>query len=136
MAAGGEVFILDMGKPVRIMDMARELIELTGQTVRDESNPNGDIEITITGLRPGEKLYEELLVSDGAQPTKHPGIFCQTEHSAQLTTLMERLHSLQEKCTCGDVEGVINTLQSSETNFTPTSGISDLVWKKRTTRNA
>lgn len=73
-AEGGEVFVLDMGKPVRILDLARSLIELSGLTVRDAANPDGDIEIAMTGLRPGEKLYEELLVGDNTMPTPHPKI--------------------------------------------------------------
>jgi FlaA1/EpsC-like NDP-sugar epimerase len=63
MAKGGEVFVLDMGESVKIMDLARRMIELSGLTVKDEQNPDGDIEIEITGLRPGEKLYEELLIN-------------------------------------------------------------------------
>ena len=74
-AEGGDVFVLDMGKPVRIMDLARQVIELSGLSVRDAGNPDGDIEIAITGLRPGEKLYEELLIGqDGLLPTPHPKI--------------------------------------------------------------
>jgi FlaA1/EpsC-like NDP-sugar epimerase len=71
MAEGGEVFVLDMGQPVRIIDLARRMIELSGRRVRDETNPEGDIEITVTGLRPGEKLYEELLIGDNPLPTAH-----------------------------------------------------------------
>lgn len=73
-AAGGEVYVLDMGKPVRIADLARRMIESAGYTVRDERNPNGDIEIQVVGLRPGEKLYEELMVRKGAQATAHKKI--------------------------------------------------------------
>lgn len=72
MAKGGDVFILDMGEPVRIADLARQMIELSGLRVRDESTPDGDISIEFTGLRPGEKLYEELLISANDQPTSHP----------------------------------------------------------------
>jgi FlaA1/EpsC-like NDP-sugar epimerase len=72
MARGGDVFILDMGEPVRIADLARQMIELSGLRVRDESTPDGDISIEFTGLRPGEKLYEELLISANDQPTGHP----------------------------------------------------------------
>ena len=73
-AEGGEVFVLDMGKPVRIIDLARQIIELSGLAVRDADNPDGDIEIAITGLRPGEKLYEELLIGEGMLETPHPKI--------------------------------------------------------------
>jgi len=73
-AEGGEVFVLDMGKPVKIMDLARSLVELSGFTVRDDTNRNGDIEIVTTGLRPGEKLYEELLIDSATIATPHPKI--------------------------------------------------------------
>ncbi len=74
MAKGGDVFVLDMGQPVKIMDLARRMVRLAGMTLKDESNPQGDIEITITGLRPGEKLYEELLIGDNPEPTVHERI--------------------------------------------------------------
>jgi FlaA1/EpsC-like NDP-sugar epimerase len=72
MARGGELFLLDMGDPVRIADLARQMIELSGLRVRDEHNPDGDIAIQYTGLRPGEKLYEELLINNDDYPTQHP----------------------------------------------------------------
>jgi len=75
MAKGGEVFVLDMGEPVRIADLARSMVHLSGLTVRDSDNPEGDIEIIETGLRPGEKLYEELLIDNNPEQTKHPRIF-------------------------------------------------------------
>ena len=74
MAAGGDVFVLDMGQPVKIMDLARRMVRLSGMTLKDESNPQGDVEITITGLRPGEKLYEELLIGDNPIGTAHERI--------------------------------------------------------------
>ena len=75
MAKGGDVFLLDMGKPIKIADLARQMILLSGLEVRDDKNPDGDIEIEVTGLRPGEKLYEELLIGDNPEPTLHPRIF-------------------------------------------------------------
>jgi FlaA1/EpsC-like NDP-sugar epimerase len=74
MASGGEVFVLDMGEPVKIIDLARRMVELSGLTVRDDLHPEGDIAIAITGLRPGEKLYEELLIGDNPTPTAHARI--------------------------------------------------------------
>jgi len=74
MADGGEVFVLDMGEPVSIFDMARQMVHLSGLEVRDEEHPDGDIAIEIVGLRPGEKLYEELLIGGGDQPTVHEKI--------------------------------------------------------------
>ncbi|MFM0647588.1 nucleoside-diphosphate sugar epimerase/dehydratase [Paraburkholderia bryophila] len=74
MAHGGEVFVLDMGESVKIMDLAKRMIQLSGLSIRDERNPGGDIEINVTGLRPGEKLYEELLIGDNPEPTAHERI--------------------------------------------------------------
>ena len=74
MGQGGDVFVLDMGEPVKIMDLARRMIQLSGLSLRDATNPTGDIEIAVTGLRTGEKLYEELLIGDNPQPTEHPRI--------------------------------------------------------------
>ncbi len=87
LAEGGEVFVLDMGQPIRIADLARQLIVGSGHTVRDAENPDGDIEIVVTGLRPGEKLHEELMVTKGAQLTAHPKIVrLNEEHPSQLET--------------------------------------------------
>jgi FlaA1/EpsC-like NDP-sugar epimerase len=95
MAVGGDLFLLDMGEPVRIADLARQMIELSGLRVRDENNNDGDIAIHYSGLRPGEKLYEELLISADDQPTQHPLIRRATEprrESDQLLPLLEQLH--------------------------------------------
>ena len=74
MAVGGDVFVLDMGQPVKIMDLAQRMVQLSGLTVRDDLHPDGDIEIVVTGLRPGEKLYEELLIGENPEPTAHARI--------------------------------------------------------------
>jgi FlaA1/EpsC-like NDP-sugar epimerase len=94
MAVGGEVFVLDMGDPVKIVDLARRMIELTGLSLRDEANPDGDIEIEIVGLRPGEKLYEELLIGDNPEETGHMRIMKANERSLvwhELSGLLEKL---------------------------------------------
>ncbi|HCZ16683.1 MAG TPA: nucleoside-diphosphate sugar epimerase/dehydratase [Accumulibacter sp.] len=97
LASGGEIFLLDMGDPVRIVDLARNMIRLAGYTVRDDDNPEGDIEIIITGLRPGEKLYEELLIaSSNAVATSHPKIMKADEPSLDpepLAALIEQLRA-------------------------------------------
>ena len=94
MASGGDVFVLDMGEPVKILDLARRMVQLSGLSVRDEDHPDGDISIDIVGLRPGEKLYEELLIGENPQPTSHPRIMkaheqylAWSELSAELTKL-------------------------------------------------
>jgi FlaA1/EpsC-like NDP-sugar epimerase len=94
LAKGGDVFLLDMGEPVRIMDLARRMIKLSGLSLRDESNPAGDIAIEVTGLRPGEKLYEELLIGDDPMPTSHPRIMKAHEDFLPWPALAPHLEAL------------------------------------------
>jgi len=96
MAKGGEVFVLDMGEPVKLVDLARQMVELSGCTVRDSKKPDGDIAITFTGLRPGEKLYEELLLSDSDEPTGHPLIRQAQERSVPSEELHQLLVDLEQ----------------------------------------
>jgi len=96
MARGGEVFVLDMGQPVRVLDLARNMIELSGLTIRSADNPEGDIEIEIVGLRPGEKLFEELLIGDDPIATPHPRIMMANENCLPWKTLQSRLEDLAE----------------------------------------
>ena len=96
MAKGGEVFVLDMGDPVRLVDLARQMVELSGCTVRDSKKPDGDIAITFTGLRPGEKLYEELLLCDTDQSTAHPLIRQAKERRLEHAVLNNLLDELSE----------------------------------------
>ena len=96
MARGGEVFVLDMGAPVKILDLAKSMIRLSGFQIKDEENPNGEIEISFTGLRPGEKLYEELLIEENVIGTKHPMIMQAQESSIprnNLISLIEQAKS-------------------------------------------
>tara|TARA_A100001035_G_scaffold91329_1_gene71352 strand:+ start:8029 stop:9912 length:1884 start_codon:yes stop_codon:yes gene_type:complete len=95
LASGGEVFLLDMGSPVLIADLAKQLINLNGHVLKDKKNPNGDIEIVYTGLRPGEKLYEELLVDADAQTTKHPLIFKANEKFLNYDLLSKKIDELK-----------------------------------------
>ena len=94
MAKGGEVFVLDMGQPVRIIDLARSMIQLSGLSIRDADRPDGDIEIVETGLRPGEKLYEELLIGDNPGPTNHPRILRAREKCWTWAELEKELQQL------------------------------------------
>ena len=104
MATGGEVFVLDMGDPVKIVDLARRMIQLSGFEVKDQAHPHGDIEITYTGLRPGEKLYEELIIGeDNVQDTDHPLIMQAMEHSYPLNDLEEILFKLADKANQQDL---------------------------------
>jgi len=119
MASGGEVFVLDMGEPVRIMDLARNMIELSGLTVRDEDNPQGDIEIAIVGLRPGEKLYEELLIGDDPEPTNHPRILKANEAFLPWQDLERKLKLLRDNLMKQDVEAARLLLRELVPEFTP-----------------
>lgn len=104
MAFGGEVFVLDMGAPVKIVDLAKRMIRLTGYELKDDNNPNGDIEIVFTGLRPGEKLYEELIIGeDNIEPTFHPLIMQAMEHSFPLQDIENILFEFAEKAKQQDV---------------------------------
>lgn len=127
MAQGGEVFLLDMGEPVRIMDLARRMIELSGHRIRDESCPEGDIEIHITGLRPGEKLYEELLIDDQAQTTTHPRILCANEPALEWSQLQAHLHALQAALDAADPLRVRACLQEVIKGYQPTGEVVDWV---------
>ena len=101
MASGGEVFVLDMGKEVAIMDLARQVIESAGYTVRNAANPDGDIEIEISGLRPGEKLREELTLSGERLVTDHPKIFCAREAHLSEIEVASALRGLREAIAAG-----------------------------------
>lgn len=96
LAKGGEVFLLDMGKPIKILDLAKTLIRLSGSTVKNDENPDGDIEIEFTGLRPGEKLYEELLVGADAEGTEHPKIMCAIEEQLSSADIKAILQDIRE----------------------------------------
>jgi FlaA1/EpsC-like NDP-sugar epimerase len=112
MAGGGEVFVLDMGQPVRIMELARRMVELSGLRVRDEAHPQGDIEITITGLRPGEKLYEELLIGDDPSRTEHPRIMKAHEEFLSWSDLLVQLEALRDAVDSGDVPAIKAVLKT------------------------
>lgn len=111
MARRGEVFVLDMGEPIRIAELARNMITLSGMTVRDQNNPHGDVEITYVGLRPGEKLYEELFVGADAVQTTHPRIMMARERSLPLKQLQPHLDRLSAAIGSGDARDVRSCLQ-------------------------
>lgn len=104
MAQGGEVYVLDMGDPIRIYDLARTMINLSGLTIRDEANPDGDIEVNEIGLRKGEKLYEELLIGNSPKATDHPRIMQARENYLEWELLEQKLHALYELLCAGDRE--------------------------------
>ena len=94
LAKGGEVFLLDMGKPIKIFDLAKQMINLSGLKVKDSKDTNGDIEIRVSGLRPGEKLFEELLIDAKCEKTSHNLIYKATEKHIELEKLLPRLETL------------------------------------------
>ena len=102
MGKGGDVFVLDMGEPVKILDLAHRMVQLAGLAVRDSANPSGDIEIAITGLRPGEKLYEELLIGDNPQSTLNPRIMKAHEDMLPWDVLQDHLSALRAAAVAGD----------------------------------
>lgn len=128
MARGGDVFVLDMGDPVRIYDLATRMVKLSGLTVKDESNPDGDIEICITGLRPGEKLYEELLIGEQVLATTHPRIMTAHEDMLSWQELEVYLKQMDEACNNFEHDKIRELLLKIPTGFQPTDGICDLVW--------
>ena len=120
MGQSGEVYVLDMGQPVRIMDLARRMIHLSGLTVKDENRPDGDIAIEVIGLRPGEKLYEELLIGENVEGTSHPLIMRAYEHELPWPMLSERLTALDVACQSFAYEQVLKLLASLVHEYTPT----------------
>jgi len=131
MAEGGDVFVLDMGKPIRIADLARRMIHLSGFTVRDDDNPDGDIEITFTGLRPAEKLFEELLIGNRVSGTEHPMILRAMEHSLPWPQMQALLQDLLVAMGQFDVDGARTLLLQSVREYKPSGDIADLVWRRR-----
>jgi FlaA1/EpsC-like NDP-sugar epimerase len=127
MAEGGDVFVLDMGEPVKIVDLAYRMIHLMGMTVRDEDNPDGDIEIEFTGLRPAEKLYEELLIGSDVSGTEHPRVLRANEEFLPHDTLQGFIDVLDAAAEAHDRELVREVLLKTVRGYAPTNGIEDLV---------
>ena len=121
MAKGGDVFVLDMGDPVKIADLAQQMIRLSGRTIKDGDNPHGDIEIVFSGLRPGEKLYEELLIGDNASGTVHPRILTADEECASRDQLDGVLLDLREAVEQNDSAAARQLLIDIVQDFKPTS---------------
>ncbi len=126
---GGDVFVLDMGKPVKIADLARKMIHLSGYEVKDEHNPEGDIELVYTGLRPGEKLYEELLIGDNVTGTQHPRIMRAEEKMLPFDIIDKKMKLLDEACNDFNIAWVREILLDSETAYVPDKEQPvDLLW--------
>ncbi len=128
MGSGGDVFVLDMGNPVRIADLAKRMIHLAGYTVRDDKNPEGDIEISFTGLRPAEKMFEELLIGKNVTGTEHPRILRAMEHSLTWEQMRNLLDELAQCSIRFDCERARDVLLSAVPEYRPTNKVQDLVW--------
>ena len=130
MGKGGDVFVLDMGDSVKIIDLAKQMIRLSGLEVKDSGHPEGDIEIQITGLRPGEKLYEELLIGDEVQKTTHPRIMTASEVMLPWNVLSDIITRMDEACRQSDQSALRRLLLEAPTGFAPKDDICDLVWQQ------
>ena len=127
---GGEVHVLDMGNPVRILDLAHRMIELSGHSVMDHHRTSGSIEITFIGLRPGEKLYEELIVSHNMEGTVHPRIMRGNESSPSWERVETWLVALENACAAGDCPAIRAMLNQAVEGYQPESEILDVVWRQ------
>jgi len=131
MGQGGDVFVLDMGQPVKIAELAEKLIHLSGMSVRSEKSPHGDITIEYTGLRPGEKLYEELLIGDNVSPTEHPMIMRANEEHLDWDVLKDRLAKLLKAVDNDDYPQVRQLLREVVSGYVPEGEIVDLIYQQR-----
>ena len=132
MATGGDVFVLDMGPPVRIDDLARRMVNLMGLTVRDAEHPDGDIEIQYTGLRSAEKLFEELLIGNNVGGTQHPMIMRAMEKSLPWSQMRDILDDLAAAIENLDCKRAVTLLRDAVPEYQPTEGLRDHVWASRT----
>ena len=127
MGLGGDVFVLDMGEPVRIVELAEKMIHLSGLSVRSDKNLHGDIEIEFTGLRPGEKLYEELLIGDNVIATQHPMIMCANEDMLSWSELKQKLDQLLDAVDQDDYPRVRQLLRETVSGYSPEGEIVDWI---------
>jgi len=121
----GAVYVLDMGEPVKIVDLAQRMIELSGFSLKNEQNPDGDIAIEMVGLRPGEKLYEELLIGDNPMPTEHPRVMKAQETFKLWPDLEKELIALQTSLNAGDTKAIYAQLKHLVAGFIPDAEIVD-----------
>ena len=129
MASGGDVFVLDMHEPIRIVDLAKKMVHLMGYEVKDENSFRGDIAIEYTGLRPGEKLYEELLIGESVTGTEHPKIMRAEEETLSWRALEILITKLEKACKMLDLEEIRDLLMEAVVGFEPKQGVSDPLWE-------
>jgi len=135
MGKGGDVFVLDMGDQVKISELAARMIHLMGLIIKDKKNPLGDIEINYSGLRPGEKLYEELLVGENVVGTTHSKIMTANEEQVPWADMQRALILLNELCEKMDCEGIVQLLLKMPTGYNPQHAVCDLLWDEDRNRN-
>ena len=131
MGKGGDVFVLDMGEPVKIYELAKKLIGLSCMELKTSDNPDGDIEIKFTGLRAGEKLYEELLIGDNVSSTNHERILSAREQHLSEKEINLFLREIEEAEKTGDTEALKETLKNAVVGFTPDKEIVDVMYLKK-----
>lgn len=131
MGKGGDVFVLDMGDPVRIVDLARRMIHLSGLEIRDKNHPHGDIEIQYTGLRPGEKLFEELLIGNNAAGTNHPRIMSAQETCLSWPETESIISSLAKACDSYKCDEVKSILLAAPAGYSSSESLNDSVWVRK-----
>lgn len=135
MGKGGDVFVLDMGEQVKIAELAERMIHLLGLSVKDSKNPQGDIEINYSGLRPGEKLYEELLIGENVAGTNHPKIMTADEEFLPWLEMQRALILMNELCEEMDCEGIVQLLLKVPTGYNPQHEVCDLLWDEDKDKN-
>jgi FlaA1/EpsC-like NDP-sugar epimerase len=126
-----EVYVLDMGEPVKIIDLARRMVELSGFRMKDENSPDGDIAIEVVGLRPGEKLYEELLIGNNPQTTEHPRIMKANEKFLPWNELQPMITTLRIAAVNGDVMMIRSMLQQLVPEYQPDQNVVDWVYREQ-----
>lgn len=131
MGQGGDLFILEMGKPIKILDLAKRMVELSGLTIKDEFNPNGEIEVIITGLRSGEKLYEELLIGNNIVSTDHPSVAKAYEEFIDWPELEKKLNSLKAYISSRDMPEILTSLKDLVSGYSPMDETVDWVNKAK-----
>ncbi len=129
MATGGDVFVLDMHEPIRIVDLAKKMVHLMGYDVKDENSYRGDIAIEYTGLRPGEKLYEELLIGESVTGTEHPKIMRAEEETLSWESLAQLINRLEIACEKLDLDAIRAVLMEAVDGFEPKEEASDPLWQ-------
>ena len=136
LSEGGDVLILDMGEPIKIYDLAEKMIELSGLSVKNAFNLTGDIEIKVTGLRPGEKLYEELLLSKKPSKTIHPKIYKSKEPFIKLSDLRKELETLKKLVNENNLKKIYAKLPEIITEYSPKELIVDYTYVKKKDSNS